>query len=51
VVPVEGPLGTLGVEILSGIAAKLAVTLLFPLIVKLTGLVVPVTLPLQLLKL
>jgi hypothetical protein len=51
VVPVEGPLGTLGVEILSGIAAKFAVTFLFPLIVKLTGLVVPVTPPLQLLKL
>jgi hypothetical protein len=51
VVPVEGPLGTLGVEILSGIAAKFAVTLLFPLIVKVTGLAVPVTPPLQLLKL
>jgi hypothetical protein len=41
----------LGVEIASGIAAKFAATFLFPFIVKLTGLVVPVTLPLQLLKL
>jgi hypothetical protein len=51
VFPLAGPLGTLGVEIVSGMAAKLAVTFLFPLIVKVTGLVVPVTPPLQLLKL
>jgi hypothetical protein len=49
--PVEGPVGTVGVEIVSGIAAKFAVTFLFPFIVKVTGLVVPVTPPLQLLKL
>jgi hypothetical protein len=49
VIPVVGPLGVVGVEIVSGIE-KLAVTVLFPLIVRVIGLVVPVTLPLQLLK-
>jgi hypothetical protein len=38
------------IERLPGITVKLAVADLFPLIVKVTGLVVPVTLPLQLLK-
>jgi len=49
VVPFVGPLGVVGVEIVSGLE-KLAVAVLFASIIKVIGLVVPVTFPLQLLK-
>jgi hypothetical protein len=50
VVPFEGPLGIVGTEIASAIAEKVAVTALFPFIVKVAGLELPVRSPLQLLK-
>jgi hypothetical protein len=48
VVPLVGPVGTVGVEIVS--VVKLAVTVLLPSIVIVTGLEDPLVPPLQLLK-
>jgi hypothetical protein len=48
VIPLKGPLGVVGIETVSGVAVKPAVTDLLALIVTVTGFVVPVASPLQL---
>jgi hypothetical protein len=51
VIPLAGPAGVVGVDTVSEMAAKFAVTVLGPLIVNEAGLVEPVKFPVQFVKL